>query len=46
MVKVLAMILGLFCQMTGRFRQLRRANLLFAGLVVWNQLSLILASVK
>ena len=45
-VKVLAMTLGLFCQYAGRFRLLRRANMLFAGLVVWNLLALILSSVK
>lgn len=45
-VKVLALLLGLFCQFTGRFRLLRRANVLFSGLVVWNLIALILSSVK
>lgn len=45
-VKVLAMILALFCLYTGRFRPLRRANLLFAGLVIWNLVALIISSVK
>jgi hypothetical protein len=45
-VKVLAMLLGVYCQFTGRFNLLRRANVLFAGLVVWNLVALILSSVK
>lgn len=45
-VKVPAVLLGLFCQFTGRFRLLRRANVLFAGLVVWNLIALILSSVR
>ena len=45
-VKVLAILLGIFCQVTSRFNLLRRANIMFAGLVVWNLLALILSSVK
>ena len=45
-VKALAMMLGLFCQFTGRMRLLRRANAFFALLVVWNLVALVLSSVK
>ena len=45
-VKVLALLLGIFCQATARFTLLRRVNVLFAGLVVWNLVALILSSVK
>lgn len=45
-VKVLAILIGLYCQFRGRFRALRRANVFFAGLVVWNLFALILWSVR
>jgi hypothetical protein len=45
-VKVVAILLGVLCQVMNRFNSLRRANILFAVLVVWNLLALILSSVK
>jgi hypothetical protein len=41
-VKVIAMMLGLYCFGAGRIRLLRRVNMAFAALVAWNLLSLIL----
>ncbi|MEO7142849.1 MAG: DUF5658 family protein [Bryobacteraceae bacterium] len=43
LVKMLAIILGIYCWRLGRNRLLMRINLLFAVLVVWNLLVLILA---
>ena len=43
-VKAVAVVLGVFCQFTGRFRLMRRANLLFGLLIVWNLIALILSS--
>ena len=44
MVKVLALALGLFCWRRGRERLLMRINVLFAVLVAWNLVALIVAS--
>lgn len=44
-VKILALILGLYCWRLGRQRLLGRINLLFAALVAWNLLALIAGSV-
>jgi hypothetical protein len=44
-VKVLALILGLFCWRMGKQRLLGRVNLLFAALVAWNLVALIAGSV-
>jgi hypothetical protein len=43
-VKVLAVLLGLFCWRLGRPRLLFRMNLLFALVVTWNLLALIMGS--
>ena len=42
LVKMLAIMLGIYCWRLGRNRLLMRINLLFAVLVVWNLLALIL----
>jgi hypothetical protein len=44
-VKLLALGLGIFCWRMGRHRLLSRVNMLFAGLVVWNLVALILGRV-
>jgi hypothetical protein len=44
-VKILALILGLYCWRLGKQRLLGRINLLFAALVAWNLLALIAGSV-
>jgi len=41
-VKIAALLLGVFCWKTGRVRLLRKANLWFSALVVWNLCCLIL----
>ena len=43
-VKVLALILGLYCWRFGKQRLLGRINLLFAALVAWNLVALIAGS--
>jgi len=44
LVKGLAVLLGLFCWWIGRERLLWRINVLFAVLVAWNLVALILGS--
>ena len=44
-VKVLALVLGLFCWRMGKQRLLGRVNLLFAALIAWNLVALIAGSV-
>jgi hypothetical protein len=44
MVKVLAIVLGLYCWRRGRRQLLSRINILFALLVAWNLVALILRS--
>jgi hypothetical protein len=44
-VKVLALILGLYCWRMGKQRLLGRINLLFAVLIAWNLVALIAGSV-
>ncbi len=44
-VKVLAVLLGLYCWRFGKERLLVRINLLFAVLVAWNLVALIAGSV-
>ena len=44
LVKVLAVMLGVFCWWVGRERLLSRINILFAILIAWNLLALILGS--
>src|SRR5260370_42497571 len=43
-VKLLAVLLGLYCWRTGRARLLGRINILFAALVAWNLVALILSA--
>ena len=45
-VKVLAVGLGIYCWRGGRGRTLNRINLLFAVVVAWNLVSLILGSIQ
>jgi hypothetical protein len=45
MVKVLAILLGFYCWRVGKRQLLSRINLLFALLVAWNLVALILQSV-
>jgi hypothetical protein len=45
-VKILAVALGIYCWKGGRERLLTRINLLFAFIVAWNMVALILGSVK
>src|SRR5579885_3626018 len=46
MVKLLAVLLGLYCWRMGRTRLLTRMNWLFALLVAWNLVALILGSLQ
>lgn len=46
LVKVAAMVLGLYCWRVGRTRTLARMNLLFALVVAWNLAALIVGSVR
>jgi hypothetical protein len=41
LVKVVAVLLGLYCWVSGRLRLLDRANVCFAALVAWNLIALI-----
>ena len=45
-VKLLAVGLGVYCWHGGRERTLKKINLLFAVVVAWNLISLILGSVQ
>jgi len=46
LVKVAALGLGIYCWWRGRDRLLSRVNLLFAAVVAWNMVALIVASSK
>lgn len=46
LVKLLAVSLGLYCWRVGKRQLLSRINLLFAILVAWNLVALILSSVR
>jgi hypothetical protein len=46
LVKLLAILLGLYCWRAGKHQLLARINLLFALLVAWNLVALIMASVR
>jgi len=46
LVKVAAVGLGIYCWRGGRGRTLNKINLLFAIIVAWNMVSLILGSVQ
>ena len=43
-IKVLALLLGIYCWRLGKRKALARVNLAFALLVAWNLLALIVAS--
>jgi Domain of unknown function (DUF5658) len=45
-VKFLAILLGFYCWRVGKRQLLSRINLLFAILVAWNMVALILSSVR
>ena len=45
-VKLLALLLGFYCWRVGKRQLLSRINLLFALLVAWNLVALILSSVR
>lgn len=45
-VKLLAMLLGFYCWRAGKRQLLSRINLLFALLVAWNMVALILSAVR
>ena len=45
-VKLLAVGLGVYCWLGGRGRTLSRINMLFAFVIAWNLVSLILGSLK
>ena len=45
-VKFLAILLGLYCWRVGKRQLLWRINLLFALLIAWNLIALILSSVQ
>ena len=44
-VKVLAVILGIYCWRMGRDRLLSRINVMFALVIAWNMIALILGTV-
>jgi hypothetical protein len=46
LVKFLALLLGFYCWRVGKRQLLSRINLLFAFLVAWNMVALILSSVR
>lgn len=43
-VKILALMLGLYCWRMGRERLLKRINVLFAVLIAWNLVALIVGT--
>jgi hypothetical protein len=45
-VKVVAIMLGVYCWMRGRERLLTRMNVLFAVLIAWNLAALIISSAQ
>jgi len=45
LIKVLAVVLGIYCWRMGRQQLLSRINILFAGLIAWNLIALIIRSV-
>lgn len=45
-VKVLAVALGIYCWKGGREKLLIKINLLFAAIVAWNMVALIVGSLK
>ena len=45
-IKVLAVALGIYCWKGGRERLLTKINILFAAIVAWNMLALIVGSVN
>jgi hypothetical protein len=45
-VKILAVALGVYCWKGGREKLLNRINLMFAAIVAWNMVALIIGSLK
>jgi hypothetical protein len=45
-VKGFALLLGLYCLKAGKLRLLSRVNIMFALLVAWNMIALILGAAK
>src|SRR5882762_2602613 len=45
LVKLLALLLGVYCWRMGRAKVLTRINIMFAALVAWNLVALILSAV-
>ena len=45
LVKLLALLLGIYCWRADRLRLLGKVNILFAALIAWNLVALILGSV-
>lgn len=43
-VKIIAVVLGIYCWRSGRLRLLGRMNIMFALVVAWNLLALIVGS--
>lgn len=46
LIKVAAVVLGVYCVMSARQKLLRKVNVFFAGLVAYNLMALILASAQ
>jgi len=46
LVKVLAMMLGVYCWWQGKQRLLSRINLLFAVVIAWNLVALIIGAIQ
>ncbi len=46
LIKAAAIVLGIYCWRAGRERLLTRINILFAVVVAWNMVALIVASAK
>jgi Domain of unknown function (DUF5658) len=45
-VKLLAVLIGIYCWRMGRGKVLARINIMFAALVAWNLVALILSSIQ
>ena len=46
LVKIAAVVLGVYCLRKGKEQLLRRINVLFAALVAWNLVALILGALR
>lgn len=45
-VKALALLLGIYCWRVRRYRLLSRVNVMFAVIIAWNLIAIILGSVR